>query len=399
MSESVDVRIQPHLNIGAIGHAGHGKTTLTAAIATVLGGPAAGAPRDDGSPVASVGYATGTRRYTHLDLPGQPGHITHMVSGAARLDGAILVVSAPDGVMPQTAEHLLLARQVGVDHVVVALAKADASDDDRTDRVEREVRDLLTAYGYGGETAPVVRVSALRALAGEPRWRGAVEALLDAVDTYVPLPVRSTDAPFLLPVESARSGTDGESVVSGAVERGVVRVGDQVELIGAEGGGAGNTGNTGNAGSTGNEAVVTGVETFDGPAESAGAGESVSLRVRGVPGGSLQRGDVVAAPGSLTPRRRFTARVSVLGDAGASPLTGTTPGARFRFHLRTADVAGTARPAGPDGARPERVRPGETPTLTVAVELDRGLPLEPGLGFAVRADGRTVGAGTVTEVV
>ncbi|MFC8507947.1 elongation factor Tu [Streptomyces sp. NPDC057411] len=392
MPKQAYARTKPHLNIGTMGHVDHGKTTLTAALTKVLsergtGGATAYVPLDriDRAPeearrgitinVAHVEYETETRHYAHVDMPGHADYIKNMVTGAAQLDGAILVVSARDGIMPQTAEHVLLARQVGVDHIVVALNKADGADDELTDLVELEVRELLTAHGYGGDTVPVVRVSGLRALEGDPRWTASIEALLDAVDTYVPVPVRYVEAPFLMPVENVLTITGRGTVVTGAVERGTVRVGDRVEVPG-----------------TGTETVVTGVETFGKPMESAQAGDNVALLLRGVPRGEVRRGHVVAAPGSLVPRRRFTARVYVLSAREGGRTTPVATGYRPQFHLRTADVVG-AVDLGEQGV----ARPGET--VTMSVELGREVPLEPGLGFAIREGGRTVGAGTVTEVL
>lgn len=320
MPKTAYVRTKPHVNIGTMGHVDHGKTTLTAAITKVLSlrGTGTFVPFDriDRAPeeaqrgitinIAHVEYETDTRHYAHVDMPGHADYVKNMVTGAAQLDGAILVVSALDGVMPQTAEHVLLARQVGVDHIVVALNKADAGDDELTDLVELEVRELLTAHGYGGDAAPVVRVSGLRALEGEPRWTAAIEALLDAVDTYVPMPVRYTDAPFLLPVENVLTITGRGTVVTGAVERGTVRVGDRVQVLGAD---------TGPQTST-----VTGLETFGKPMESAEAGDNVALLLRGMARDAIRRGHVVAAPDSVVPSRRFTAQVYVLSAReGAGP--------------------------------------------------------------------------------
>ncbi|WP_431040743.1 elongation factor Tu [Streptomyces sp. P1-3] len=393
MSKQVYVRTKPHLNIGTMGHVDHGKTTLTAAITKVLsdrgtGGTYVPFDRIDRAPeeaargitinIAHVEYETDTRHYAHVDMPGHADYIKNMVTGAAQLDGAILVVSALDGVMPQTAEHVLLARQVGVDHIVVALNKADAGDPDLTDLVELEVRDLLTAHGYPGDTTPVVRVSGLRALDGDPRWTGAVEALLDAVDTFVPTPVRYTDAPFLLAVENTLTITGRGTVVTGAVERGTIRIGDRVELLGG-------------TDAEGAITVVTGVETFGKPMEYAQAGDNVALLLRGVPRDAVRRGQVVAAPGSVTPRRRFTARVYVLSTAEGGRRTPLTTGYRPQFYLRTADVVGDV-----DLGAAGVARPGET--VEMRVELGRDVPLEAGLGFAIREGGRTVGAGTVTAV-
>lgn len=392
MPKTAYVRTKPHLNIGTMGHVDHGKTTLTAAITKVLSDRGTGAfvpfDRIDRAPeeaargitinIAHVEYETDTRHYAHVDMPGHADYIKNMVTGAAQLDGAILVVSALDGIMPQTSEHVLLARQVGVDHIVVALNKADAGDDELTDLVELEVRELLTEHGYGGDTAPVVRVSGLRALEGDPRWVSAVEALLDAVDTYVPVPVRYRDAPFLLPVENVLTITGRGTVVTGAVERGTVRVGDRIEVLGADGGPQPST--------------VTGLETFGKPMESAEAGDNVALLLRGMPRDAVRRGHVVAAPGSVVPSRRFTARVYVLSAREGGRTTPVASGYRPQFYIRTADVVGDIDLGGAGV-----VRPGETVTLTV--ELGRDVPLEPGLGFAIREGGRTVGAGTVSSLL
>ena len=391
MPKTAYVRTKPHLNIGTMGHVDHGKTTLTAAITKVLAERGTGTfvpfDRIDRAPeealrgititIAHVEYETATRHYAHIDMPGHADYVKNMITGAAQLDGAILVVSALDGVMPQTAEHVLLARQVGVRHIVVALNKADGSDPELTDLVELEVRELLAAHGFAGDVLPVVRVSGLRALAGEPRWTAAIEALLDAVDTFVPVPERYVDAPFLLPVENALSITGRGTVVTGAVERGTVRPGDRVTLHGVDG--------------TPLTSVVTGLETFGKPMESAQAGDNVALLLRGVQRGQVRRGDVVAAPDSVSPHRRFTARVYFVPAAEGGRHTPVVTGYRPQFYLRTADVAGEID-FGPDGA----ARPGDT--AEAVVELDRALPLEPGLAFAIREGGRTVGAGTVTAL-
>ncbi|MFC8247012.1 elongation factor Tu [Streptomyces chartreusis] len=388
MSKTAYVRTKPHLNIGTMGHVDHGKTTLTAAITKVLAERGSGTfvpfDRIDRAPeeaargitinIAHVEYETDTRHYAHVDMPGHADYVKNMVTGAAQLDGAILVVSALDGIMPQTAEHVLLARQVGVDHIVVALNKADAGDEELIDLVELEVRDLLSQHGYGGDTAPVVRVSGLMALEGDPQWTASIEALLDAVDTYVPMPERYVDAPFLLSVENVLTITGRGTVVTGAVERGTVRVGDRVEVLGA-----------------GLETVVTGLETFGKPMDDAQAGDNVALLLRGVPRDAVRRGHVVAAPGSVTPRSRFTAQVYVLSAREGGRTTPVVTGYRPQFYIRTADVVGDI-----DLGETGVARPGET--VTMSVELGREVPLEPGLGFAIREGGRTVGAGTVTAV-
>ncbi|WP_333776127.1 elongation factor Tu [Streptomyces sp. IBSBF 3136] len=392
MSKTAYVRTKPHLNIGTMGHVDHGKTTLTAAITKVLAGRGTGTfvpfDRIDRAPeeaargitinIAHVEYETDTRHYAHVDMPGHADYVKNMVTGAAQLDGAILVVSALDGIMPQTAEHVLLARQVGVDHIVVALNKADAVDDgedaELADLVELEVRDLLTAQGYPGDAVPVVRVSGLRALEDDPRWTASIEALLDAVDTYVPMPERYLDAPFLLPVENVLTITGRGTVVTGAVERGTLRVGERVSVLGA-----------------GVESVVTGLETFGKPMAEAQAGDNVAVLLRGVPRDAVRRGHVVAAPGSVVPGRRFSARVYLLSGKEGGRTTPVASGYRPQFYIRTADVVGDIELTGAAVARPGQ-------TVEMTVELGREVPLEPGLGFAVREGGRTVGAGTILTV-
>ncbi|GAA2342235.1 elongation factor Tu [Streptomyces kunmingensis] len=393
MPKTAYVRTKPHLNIGTMGHVDHGKTTLTAAITKVLAGRGASTfvpfDRIDKAPeeaqrgitinIAHVEYETDTRHYAHVDMPGHADYIKNMVTGAAQLDGAILVVSALDGIMPQTAEHVLLARQVGVDHIVVAVNKADAGDEELTDLVELEVRELLSAHGYGGDSVPVVRVSGLKALEGDPRWEASIEALLDAVDTYVPMPERYVDAPFLMPVENVMTISGRGTVVTGAVERGRIRMGDRVRVYGAE---------TLKEGET----VVTGIETFGKPMDEAQAGDNVALLLRGVPRDAVRRGHVVAQSDSVRPARRFTAQVYVLSAAEGGRSTPLATGYRPQFYLRTADVVGDV-----DLGETAVARPGSTVTMTV--ELGRDVPLESGLGFAIREGGRTVGAGTVTAVI
>ena len=388
MPKTAYVRTKPHLNIGTMGHVYHGKTTLTAAITKVLAERGSGTfvpfDRIDRAPeeaargitinISHVEYETDTRHYAHVDMPGHADYVKNMVTGAAQLDGAILVVSALDGIMPQTAEHVLLARQVGVDHIVVALNKADAGDEELADLVELEVRELLTAHGYGGDSVPVVRVSGLKALEGDPRWTAAIDALLDAVDTYVPMPERYLDAPFLLPVENVLTITGRGTVVTGAVERGTIRVGDRVEVLGAD-----------------VDTVVTGLETFGKPMDEAQAGDNVALLLRGVPRDAVRRGHIVAAPGSVVPSRRFSAQVYVLSTREGGRSTPVSTGYRPQFYIRTADVVGDV-----DLGETAVARPGDTVTMTV--ELGRDVPLEAGLGFAIREGGRTVGAGTVTAV-
>jgi elongation factor Tu len=391
MPKQAYARTKPHLNIGTMGHVDHGKTTLTAAITKVLAerGTAAYVPfeRIDRAPeeiergitinITHIEYETATRHYAHVDMPGHAGYVKNMITGAAQIDGAILVVSALDGVMPQTREHVLLARQVGVRHIVVALNKADAADPELADLVELEARELLAGYGYPGAAVPVVRVSALRALAGDPEWVSAVAALLDALDSYVPVPARYTEAPFLLPVENVLTITGRGTVVTGAVERGSVRVGDTVEVVGL---GAGII------------AVVTGVETFGKPMDRAEAGDNAALLLRGVRRHQVRRGQVVAQPGSVAPHQRFTAAVELLSEREGGRHTPIGTGYRPQFFVRTTSVVGEV-----DLGRPGTAAPGELLELTVT--LGRPVALDTGLGFAIREGGRTVGAGTVTALL
>jgi elongation factor Tu len=385
------LRTKPHLNIGTIGHVDHGKTTLTAAITKVLAdqGLASYIPSDriDKAPeeaargitinVAHVEYETATRHYAHVDMPGHAGYVKNMITGAAQVDGAILVVSAVDGVEPQTREHVILARQLGVEYVVVALSKADVADTELAELVELEVRELLSRYGYPGEHLPVIRVSALGALDGQPRWVASIGALLDAVDTYLPLPARYENVPFLMPVESVLTITGRGTVVTGAIERGQVRCGDTVEIVGL---GVTVT------------SVVTGVETFGKAMERAVAGDNAALLLRGVRRHQVRRGQVAAAPGSQLAHRRFTASVYLLAAAEGGRRTGVRTGYRPQFFVRTTDVVGVLD-LGPDGT----AAPGAQ--LTVTVELGQPVALEPGLGFAIREGGRTVGAGTVDRLL
>ncbi|MGP4115132.1 elongation factor Tu [Streptomyces sp. 4N509B] len=395
MPKQAYVRTKPHLNIGTMGHVDHGKTTLTAAITKVLSQHGTGAyvpfQRIDATPeeaargititLSHVEYETDTRHYAHVDMPGHADFVKNMVTGAAQLDGAILVVSAADGVMPQTVEHVLLARQVGVAHVVVALTKADLGDPELMDLVELEVRELLTAHGYPGDVLPIVRVSASAALEGDPRWSAAIEALLDAVDTYVPLPERYLDVPFLLPVESVVTITGRGTVVTGAVERGTVHVGDPVQILGGDGAGTVTT----------LDSVVTGLETFGKPMTEAQAGDNVAILLRGVPRSAVRRGHVVVQPGSVTCHRSLTAEVHLLTAAEGGRRTAIATGYRPQFFFRTADVVGEVTLDEPGHARP-----GQTVTMTVT--LGHPVPLERGLGFAIREGGRTIGGGTVLGV-
>lgn len=394
MAKSQFVRAKPHLNIGTMGHVDHGKTTLTAAITKVL------ADRDpavnrfvsfdgiDRAPeevargitinIAHVEYETATRHYAHVDMPGHADFVKNMITGAAQVDGAILVVSALDGAMPQTREHVLLARRVGVPYLVVAMNKADAVDDpELLDLVELEVRELVSDYGFPGDEVPVVRVSALRALEGDPRWVSSIVELLDAVDRYVPVPPRAVAEPFLMPIENVLTISGRGTVVTGAIERGTLRVGDPVEVVGL-----GPTLAT----------VATGLETFGKALATAEAGDNAAVLLRGVKRDQVQRGQVVALPGSVTPHRRFRARLSALTTAEGGRHTPFFANYRPQFYFRTTDVVGTV-----DLGDLPLVRPGDTVELTV--ELGRPIAMDVGLGFAVREGGRTVAAGTVTELL
>jgi elongation factor Tu len=391
MTKQAYVRTKPHLNIGTMGHVDHGKTTLTAAITKVLAdrGMASYVPFDriDRAPeeaargitinIAHVEYETAGRHYAHVDMPGHADYVKNMITGAAQVDGAILVVSALDGVMPQTREHVVLARQVGVRHIVVALNKADVADSELAELVELEVRELLNGYGYPGDEVPVVRVSGLAALDGQPRWVASIGDLLDAVDRYIPVPDRYVIAPFLLPVENVFTITGRGTVVTGAIERGRVGVGDRVEVIGL--GGSAST-------------VVTGVETFGKTMEHAEAGDNAALLLRGLRRQQVRRGQVVAAPGSQAAYRRFEASLYLLPAAEGGRRTAVRNGYRPQFFIRTTDVVGVLE-LGPDGV----AMPGDH--VDVIIELGSPVALEAGLGFAVREGGRTVGAGTVATLL
>jgi elongation factor Tu len=394
MAKSRFVRTKPHLNIGTMGHVDHGKTTLTAAITKVL------AERDpatnryvsfdgiDRAPeevargititIAHVEYETANRHYAHVDMPGHADYVKNMITGAAQVDGAILVVSALDGAMPQTREHVLLARRVGVPYLVVALNKADAVDDpELLDLVELEVRDLLAEYGYPGDEVPVIRVSALRALEGDPRWTASVADLLRAVDDYVPVPDRELEEPFLMPIENVLTISGRGTVVTGAVERGTLRVGDPVEVVGLA-----PTVTT----------VATGAETFGKSLAQVEAGDNAAVLLRGVRRDQVQRGQVIARPGSVTPHARFAARLYALTTAEGGRHTPFFGNYRPQFYVRTTDVPGSV-----DLGEATMVMPGDTVDLTV--ELSRPVAMHVGLGFAVREGGRTVAAGTVTALL
>ena len=390
MTKHVYDRTKPHLNIGTMGHVDHGKTTLTAAITKVLAdrGTASYVPFDriDRAPeetargitinIAHVEYETATRHYAHVDMPGHADYVKNMITGAAQVDGAILVVSALDGVMPQTREHVVLAQQVGVGHIVVALNKADAADEELAELVELDTRELLTAYGYPGDEVPVVRVSGLAALAGDPRWTASIGELLGAVDAYIPVPDRYVDAPFLMPVENVLTITGRGTVITGAIERGRVSVGDHVEIVGL---------------TDTQQVVVTGVETFGKAMEHGQAGDNAALLLRGVRRNQVRRGQVIATPGTLAPHQAFTATVHLLSAAEGGRRTGIRTGYRPQFYVRTTDVAGLLD-VGETAAQP-----GDT--VQARIELGKPVALDEGSTFAIREGGRTVGAGTVTAIL
>ena len=400
MTKQAYVRDKPHLNIGTMGHVDHGKTTLTAAITKVLAdrgmssyvpfGQIDRAPEESARGITinitHVEYETATRHYAHVDMPGHADYVKNMITGAAQVDGALLVVSALDGVMPQTREHVVLARQLGVSHVVVALNKADAADEEIAGLVELEVRELLSTYGYPGEETPIVRVSGLAALAGDERWVASVLALLDAVDAYVPVPERYVDAPFLMAVENSLTITGRGTVVTGAIERGRVRVGGPVELVGL---------------GPAIRSVVTSVETFGKTMDSAQAGDNAALLLRGVGRHQVRRGQVVAAPGSLRAHQLFAATLHLLPAAEGGRRTPVRSGYSPQFYVRTTDVSGVltlgATFGGAGGDGPADAVPGETVQVTVA--LGKPVALDAGQTFAIREGGRTVGAGTVTALL
>ena len=387
-------RSKPHVNIGTIGHIDHGKTTLTAAITKVLGkhNPKVAfrsfdsidnAPEEKARgitiAVAHVEYETSKRHYAHVDCPGHADYIKNMITGAAQMDGAILVVAAPDGPMPQTREHILLARQVGVPCVLVALNKVDMMDDpELLELVELELRELLSSYGFPGEELPIVRISALNALNGDPEAEKGIEALMDAVDSYVPMPERALDKPFLMPIEDIFSIQGRGTVVTGRIEKGIIKVGEEVEIVGFR-----DTRKT----------VVTGVEMFRKLLDQGQAGDNVGLLLRGIDKDDVERGQVLAKPGSITPHTRFKGSVYVLSKEEGGRHTPFFKGYRPQFYFRTTDVTGVCEL--PEGV--EMVMPGDN--VTIGVELITPVAMDKGLRFAIREGGRTVGAGTVTEIL
>jgi len=387
-------RAKPHLNIGTIGHIDHGKTTLTSAITKILArtNPKVAfrsfdsidnAPEEKARgitiAVAHVEYETANRHYAHIDCPGHADYIKNMITGAAQMDGAILVVAASDGPMPQTREHILLARQVGVPYIVVCLNKCDMVDDpELLDLVELEVRDLLKSYGFPGDEVPVVRTSALKALEGDAKWEPTVLELMAAVDQAVPEPAREIDKPFLMPIEDIFSITGRGTVVTGRVERGKVKVGEEMEIVGFR---------------ETRKSVITGVEMFRKLLDEGLAGDNVGLLLRGVDKEEVERGQVVAKPGSITPHKKFKAEVYVLKKEEGGRHTPFFPGYRPQFYFRTTDVTGSVEL--PGGT--EMVMPGDN--VNLVVELITPVACEQGLRFAIREGGHTVGAGAVTEIL
>ncbi|WP_420611908.1 elongation factor Tu [Candidatus Spongiisocius sp.] len=394
MAKERFVRVKPHVNVGTMGHIDHGKTTLTAAITRVLAERVEGnvftvfddidkAPeeRERGITIAiaHVEYESELRHYAHVDMPGHADYIKNMITGAAQVDGAVLVVSAADGPMPQTREHVLLARQVGVPCVVVALNKVDLVDDEELlELVELEVRELLDDYGFPGDDVPVVRVSALAALEGDAEAAAGVLELVSAVDEYVPVPDRPVDRPFLMPIEDVFSITGRGTVVTGKVEAGMVRVGDAVEVVGIR-----ETRRT----------VATGVEMFRKLLDEGMAGDNVGVLLRGVGKTEVERGQVLATPGSITPHTDFEAQVYVLTKDEGGRHNPFFSGYQPQFYFRTTDVTGKVTL--PDGV--EMVMPGDNTTMTV--QLGSAIAMDEGLRFAIREGGRTVGAGTVTKII
>jgi elongation factor Tu len=387
-------RTKPHVNIGTIGHVDHGKTTLTAAITMTLAkadpnitvrtfDSIDNAPEEKQRGItiatAHVEYETPNRHYAHVDCPGHADYIKNMITGAAQMDGAILVVSAADGPMPQTREHILLARQVNVPAVVVALNKVDMVDDpELLDLVELEVRELLSKYEFPGDDIPVVRVSALKAMEDDESAQADVLKLMEEVDAYIPLPERATDKPFLMPIEDIFSISGRGTVVTGRIEQGKVKVGEEMEIVGIR---------------DTMKRVVTGVEMFKKLLDSGEAGDNVGLLLRGTERTDVERGQVVAKPGSITPHTKFKGEVYVLTKEEGGRHTPFFSGYRPQFYFRTTDVTGVATL--PEGV--EMVMPGDN--VTIQVELITPIAMDPGLRFAIREGGRTVGAGTVTDVV
>ena len=395
MAKAKFERTKPHLNIGTIGHVDHGKTTLTAAISKVLADkyPDVNEQRDfgaiDSAPeekqrgitinIAHIEYQTDKRHYAHVDAPGHADYVKNMITGAAQMDGAILVVAATDGPMAQTREHVLLARQVGVPYLLVALNKSDMVDDEELlDLVEMEVRELLSDQGFDGDNAPVVRVSALKALEGDAQWVKSVEDLMEAVDENVPDPIRDTDKPFLMPIEDVFTITGRGTVVTGRAERGTLPINSEVEIVGIR---------------PIQKTTVTGIEMFHKQMDEAMAGENCGLLLRGLKRDDVERGQVVCKPGSITPHTDFEANVYILSKEEGGRHNPFYSNYRPQFYFRTTDVTGVITL--PEGT--EMVMPGDNTEMTV--ELIQPIAMEDGLGFAIREGGRTVGSGRVTKII
>ncbi len=397
MAKETFERTKPHVNIGTIGHVDHGKTTLTAAITYVLSEEGLAQKKDydtiDAAPeekergitinTAHVEYETANRHYAHVDCPGHADYVKNMITGAAQMDGAILVVAATDGPMPQTREHILLARQVGVPKIVVFMNKVDLVDDEEMlELVDMEIRELLNEYGFDGDNATIVRGSALKALEGDEEAKKAIRELMDAVDREIPEPVRDIDKPFLMPIEDVFSITGRGTVATGRIERGVINVGDEVEIVGMM-----------KEGEKPLKSVVTGVEMFRKILDRGQAGDNAGLLLRGIEKNQLKRGMVICKPGSVTPHRKFKAEVYVLSKEEGGRHTPFFNNYRPQFYFRTTDVTGSVKL--PEGV--EMVMPGDN--VTLEVELINAVALEKGLRFAIREGGRTVGAGQVTEIL
>ena len=387
-------RTKPHVNIGTIGHVDHGKTTLTAAITTVLAKKGLSELRSfdsiDNAPeekergitinTSHVEYETSKRHYAHVDCPGHADYVKNMVTGAAQMDGAIIVVAATDGPMPQTREHILLARQVNVPRIVVFMNKCDMVDDEEMlELVEMEMRELLSSYEYDGDNTPIIRGSALGALNGEAQWEDKVMELMDAVDEWIPLPPRDIDKPFLMPVEDVFSITGRGTVATGRIETGVIKVGDEVQIIGL--------------GAEGKKSVVTGVEMFRKLLDQGEAGDNVGLLLRGIDKNEIKRGMVICHPGQITPHSRFKAQVYILKKEEGGRHTPFHNKYRPQFYIRTLDVTGEI--SLPEGV--EMVMPGDH--VTINVELIYPVAINVGLRFAIREGGRTVGSGQITEIL
>jgi elongation factor Tu len=389
-------RTKPHVNVGTIGHVDHGKTTTTAALTKVsadkgwgkyvpydeVAKASASQGRRDATKILTIStshveYSTKNRHYAHVDCPGHADYVKNMITGAAQMDGAILVVSATDGPMPQTREHILLAKQVNVPKIVVWLNKCDMVDDpELLDLVEMEVRDLLTKYGFPGDKTPIIRGSATKAIAGEPEWVKKVEELYDALDTFIPEPVREIDKPFLMPVEDVFSISGRGTVATGRIERGIVKVGEEVEIVGIK---------------PTTKTVITGVEMFRKLLDEGRAGDNVGLLLRGTKKEEIERGQVLCKPGTITPHTKFECEVYVLTKEEGGRHTPFFKGYRPQFYFRTTDVTGSIE------LKQEMVMPGDN--VTMSVELINPIAMEAQVRFAIREGGRTVGAGVVTKII